>query len=69
MRDRPIQGLVYACRESNYKWFASDTDNPYTTPKEKPFHWIRMRVLGRTLTLLGPPELPHRRHRLQSRQP
>jgi len=46
MRDRPIQGLVYACRESNYKWFASDTDNPYTTPKEKPFHWIRMRVLG-----------------------
>ena len=46
MRDRHIQGLLYACRESNYRWFASDVDNPYTTPKEKPFHWIRMRVLG-----------------------
>ena len=46
LRERPIQGLVYACRESNYKWFVSDVDNPYTTPKGKPFHWIRMRVLG-----------------------
>ena len=46
LRERPIQGLVYACRESNYKWFVNDIDNPYRTPKEKPFHWIRMRVLG-----------------------
>ena len=46
MRNRPIQGLVYACRESNYKWFADDIRNPYQTPDGKPFHWIRMRVLG-----------------------
>jgi len=43
---RPIQGRVYACRESNHQWFVDDIDNPYTTPEEKPFHWIRMRVLG-----------------------
>ncbi len=46
MRDRPVQGQVYACRESNYKWFANDIKNPYRTPEGKPFHWIRMRVLG-----------------------
>jgi choline dehydrogenase-like flavoprotein len=43
-RDRPIQSLCYACRESNHKWFVSDVENPYT--QAKPFHWIRMRVLG-----------------------
>ncbi len=46
LRDRPIQGLVYACRESNYKWFANDVKNPYQTDDGKPFRWIRMRVLG-----------------------
>ncbi len=44
LRDRPIQGQVYACRESNYKWFVNDLENPYI--QEKPFNWIRMRVLG-----------------------
>jgi choline dehydrogenase-like flavoprotein len=43
---RPVQGLVYACRESNYEWFVDDIENPYTTDREKPFHWIRQRVLG-----------------------
>ena len=46
MRNRPIQGLVYACRESNYKWFADDIRNPYQTPGDSSFRWIRMRVLG-----------------------
>jgi choline dehydrogenase-like flavoprotein len=46
LEQRPIQGLVYACRESNQQWFVNDIENPYTTPKDKPFHWIRMRVLG-----------------------
>ncbi len=50
-KERPIQSLVYACRESNYIWFVDDTANPYTTERNKPFHWIRMRVLGgRTLS-------------------
>jgi choline dehydrogenase-like flavoprotein len=44
VKNRPIQGLVYACRESNYDWFVDDYENPYT--QAKPFHWIRMRVLG-----------------------
>lgn len=43
-KERPIQSLCYACRESNHKWFVNDLENPYT--QEKPFHWIRMRVLG-----------------------
>ncbi len=45
-RTRPIQGLCYACREGNYKWFVDDIANPYQTPKDKPFRWIRQRVLG-----------------------
>jgi choline dehydrogenase-like flavoprotein len=45
-RDRPIQSRLYACRESNYHWFANEVENPYTTPEHLPFHWIRMRVLG-----------------------
>lgn len=43
-RDRPIQGKCYACSEYNYKWFVNDRENPYT--QDKPFNWIRMRVLG-----------------------
>ena len=43
-RDRPIQSLCYACRESNQQWFVNDFENPYT--QAKPFHWIRERVLG-----------------------
>ncbi len=46
LRTRPIQGLVYACRESNYKWWANDIKNPYQTPEGKPFRWIRQRALG-----------------------
>jgi glucoside 3-dehydrogenase (cytochrome c) catalytic subunit len=48
---RPIQGLCYACRESNQDWFVDDLENPYTTETGKPFRWIRCRVLGgRSLT-------------------
>ena len=43
---QPIQRLCYACRETNKKWFVDDVDNPYTFDAKKPFHWIRMRVLG-----------------------
>jgi len=46
LEKRPIQGLCYACRESNQNWFVNDIENPYTTPKDQPFNWIRMRVLG-----------------------
>jgi len=44
LKDRPIQGRCYACTEYNSKWFVSDVENPYT--QEKPFWWIRQRVVG-----------------------
>ncbi len=46
MRNRPVQGRCYAVREGNYKWFVDDVANPYTTPKDKPFWWVRQRVVG-----------------------
>ena len=45
-RNQPIQSLCYACRESNKDWFVDDIENPYTFDADKPFHWIRLRVLG-----------------------
>jgi choline dehydrogenase-like flavoprotein len=36
--------------EYNYRIMIDDRDNPYTTPPDQPFHWVRSRVLGgRTL--------------------
>ncbi|MBV8072170.1 MAG: GMC family oxidoreductase, partial [Acidobacteriaceae bacterium] len=36
--------------EYNYRIMIDDADNPYTTPPDKPFRWLRSRVLGgRTL--------------------
>ena len=50
-RNRPIQSMKYACRESNFKWFVDDIRNPYTYPEDKPFQWTRGRQLGgRSLT-------------------
>lgn len=43
-RDRPIQSTCPSCTEYNHQWFVNDFENPYT--QEKPFTWIRMRVLG-----------------------
>ena len=34
-----MQRACYACREWNYKWFANDLEEPYTTPDGKPFSW------------------------------
>ena len=45
-KTRPIQSRSYACTEYNYKWFVNDLENPYTTPAERPFNWIRLRILG-----------------------
>ncbi len=44
LKERPIQGSCYACTEYNQKWFVNDQENPYT--QDKPFKWIRMRVVG-----------------------
>jgi choline dehydrogenase-like flavoprotein len=45
-RTRPIQSDFYACMEYNYDWFVNDLENPYTTPTDRPFKWIRVRILG-----------------------
>ena len=50
-RNRPIQSMKYACRESNFRWFVDDIRNPYTYPEDRPFQWTRGRQLGgRSLT-------------------
>jgi choline dehydrogenase-like flavoprotein len=50
MRSRPVQTQCYACTEYNYDWFVDDLKNPYSTPKDKPFTWQRLRIVGgRTL--------------------
>ncbi|HYE73027.1 MAG TPA: GMC family oxidoreductase, partial [Blastocatellia bacterium] len=48
---QPIQSRCYAGNEYSAHLFVDDLDNPYTTPDDKPFWWIRGRqVGGRSLT-------------------
>jgi choline dehydrogenase-like flavoprotein len=45
-KDQPIQQQCYACDEMAAKFFVNDLENPYTTPPDKPFAWIRGRQVG-----------------------
>jgi choline dehydrogenase-like flavoprotein len=45
MQRQPIQSKVPAW-EWNYHCFVDDIDNPYTTPEDQPFIWIRSRQVG-----------------------
>jgi len=45
-KERPIQQQCYACDEVAAKFFVNDLENPYTTPEDKPFSWIRGRQVG-----------------------
>jgi glucoside 3-dehydrogenase (cytochrome c) catalytic subunit len=46
-----IQSRCYAAKEYGHHLFVDDIDNPYTTPDDKPFWWIRGRhVGGRSVT-------------------
>jgi choline dehydrogenase-like flavoprotein len=48
---QPIQSKCYAASEYGHHLFVDDIDNPYTTPEDKPFWWIRGRhVGGRSIT-------------------
>jgi choline dehydrogenase-like flavoprotein len=48
---QPIQSRCYAANEYGSHLFVDDVDNPYSTPDEKPFWWIRGRhVGGRSVT-------------------
>ena len=43
---QPVQSLCYQCDEYTNHLFVDDTENPYTTPADRPFHWIRGRHVG-----------------------
>jgi glucoside 3-dehydrogenase (cytochrome c) catalytic subunit len=45
-RTQPIQSKCYACNEYGRHFFVNDLENPYTTPPDKPFYWIRSRQVG-----------------------
>ncbi len=45
-RDQWIQRDCYACDEWAAKFFVNDRENPYSTPADKPFKWIRGRQVG-----------------------
>ena len=45
-RDYPVQSRCYACDEVGHKFFVKDADNPYTTPADAPFNWLRGRQVG-----------------------
>ena len=45
-RYQPIQKQCGACNEYSGKFFVNDLDNPYSTPDDKPFSWIRGRQVG-----------------------
>ncbi len=43
---QPVQKLCYQCDEYTNHLFVDDGENPYTTPKDRPFAWIRGRHVG-----------------------
>jgi choline dehydrogenase-like flavoprotein len=46
LTNQPVQRLCFACDEYSYQFFVNDHENPYTTPADKPFMWIRGRQIG-----------------------
>jgi choline dehydrogenase-like flavoprotein len=44
--DQPVQRECYACDEWSSKFFVNDHENPYTTPADKPFLFLRGRQVG-----------------------
>ena len=46
-----VQSTTYAFTEGTKQFFVNDKENPYSTPDDKPFRWIRgYQVGGRSLT-------------------
>ena len=49
-RDYAIQSQCYAVNSANQAFWVKDSEHPYSTPKDKPFAWIRgYHVGGRSL--------------------
>ncbi|MGF7151862.1 choline dehydrogenase-like flavoprotein [Sphingomonas zeicaulis] len=45
-RDYQVQSLMAGLSEANAHWFVNDTQNPYESPTDAPFAWIRGYHLG-----------------------
>jgi choline dehydrogenase-like flavoprotein len=53
-KTRPIQSGFEICTEYNYDWFCNDLDEPYSTPSDKPYHWLgRLRMTGGRTNVWG----------------
>ena len=45
-RDYPVQSTCYAFNAATKQYWVKDSEHPYSTPADKPFHWIRGYHLG-----------------------
>lgn len=45
-RDYPVQRKCYAMSEATKQYWVKDSEHPYSTPDDMPFHWIRGNHLG-----------------------
>ncbi len=53
-KTRPIQSNFDVCNEYTQDWFVNDFEEPYTTPVDKPFHWMgRLRITGGRTNVWG----------------
>ena len=54
-KTRPIQSQMDdVCSEYTQDWFVNDIEEPYTTPADKPFHWLgRLRMTGGRTNVWG----------------
>ena len=68
-KTQPVQSLCYACNEYGRQFFVNDLDNPYTTPPDKPFMWIRCAAGRRSDHPVGPAVVSLLGLRLQGREP
>ncbi len=50
---QPTQRKSVAFDEWSHRFWADDGENPYTTPKDKPFDWFRARQVGGKSTIWG----------------
>ncbi|MEJ0094642.1 MAG: GMC family oxidoreductase [Methylocella sp.] len=50
---QPIQARCVAFAKPTKRFFVSDRENPYTTPRDKPFNWFRGRQVGGRLYTWG----------------
>lgn len=46
LRDYPVQSHCYAMTSANKDFWVKDSEQPYSTPADKPFDWIRGNHLG-----------------------